>query len=551
MTTEPQSNEEPNDEHDTPRTHQSLSRRATLGLLSLSGVGLLAGPASANPPGGKGDGPPTPWEDTDADGLLETPDFDGIDVGTVVAPTVKTSDDTPLDLSVNDERALRLEPTTDHGSNVIGGLAANSVTDDVGGATIAGGGSSSFPNKVMAALGTIGGGLGNTASGNRATVSGGAENTASGDEATVAGGQLNEASGISGATVGGGYSNVANGYNATIAGGQHNETPGTYDAIGGGVGNKTGGSATVSGGENNAAIGFTSTVAGGIQNTASASGATVGGGAGNEAGGINGSTVGGGNGNVADGYTATVGGGAGNTASGDDATIPGGRRNSATADYSFAAGRQAQADHKGAFVWADSTNARVASTGSDQFIARASGGVYFGTDSNPDLSPGFISTSTGAYLSEGGTWTNASSAARKTAFAPADPGEALSSVCDLPIQTWQYKDEDNDTRHVGPTAEAFHDTFEVGGDEQTISTVDADGIAFAAIQGLADEVESQSERQAETIAELHEQNAKMEERLSTELEAKDQQIRELREQNQELQDRLESLERTVNTRSDG
>ena len=48
--------------------------------------------------------------------------------------------------------------------------------------------------------------------------------------------------------------------------------------------------------------------------------------------------------------------------------------------YTFAAGQQAQANHQGTFVWADSTNAPFASTGNDQFLIRANGGVGINTN---------------------------------------------------------------------------------------------------------------------------------------------------------------------------
>jgi len=37
---------------------------------------------------------------------------------------------------------------------------------------------------------------------------------------------------------------------------------------------------------------------------------------------------------------------------------------------------------------------------------------------------------------------------------------------------------------VGPVAQDFHAVFEVGSDDTAIATVDADGVALAAIQGL-------------------------------------------------------------------
>src|SRR5205085_11815757 len=54
--------------------------------------------------------------------------------------------------------------------------------------------------------------------------------------------------------------------------------------------------------------------------------------------------------------------------------------NTAAGNYSFAAGRQAKANHNGAFVWADHTFVDFASTGVNQFLIRASGGVGINTN---------------------------------------------------------------------------------------------------------------------------------------------------------------------------
>ena len=66
----------------------------------------------------------------------------------------------------------------------------------------------------------------------------------------------------------------------------------------------------------------------------------------------------------------------------DYATVPGGRDNVGGGDYSFAAGRRAKANHQGSFVWADSTDADLASSGNNQFLIRATGGVGIGKN-NP------------------------------------------------------------------------------------------------------------------------------------------------------------------------
>jgi hypothetical protein len=79
--------------------------------------------------------------------------------------------------------------------------------------------------------------------------------------------------------------------------------------------------------------------------------------------------------NIASGEGATVGGGAANIAAGLGATVPGGAQNSAVANWSFAAGHRAIANHNGSFVWADDSAPFFFSTATNQFAIRASSGV--------------------------------------------------------------------------------------------------------------------------------------------------------------------------------
>ncbi|HET9531928.1 MAG TPA: DNRLRE domain-containing protein [Blastocatellia bacterium] len=125
--------------------------------------------------------------------------------------------------------------------------------------------------------------------------------------------------------------------------------------------------------------------------------ATVGGGDRNTASG-NSSAVGGGLNNSARGVSSTVGGGTNNLADGNFATVPGGFANRARGNSSFAAGFGAKANHNGAFVWADSTNANFDSTANDQFLIRAAGGV--GINTNAPLSILTIS-GTGSFSDSG------------------------------------------------------------------------------------------------------------------------------------------------------
>jgi hypothetical protein len=232
---------------------------------------------------------------------------------------------------------------------------------------VGGGGDSAAVDSNSASGGwsTVGGGIRNTASGLQAVVSGGTSNTASALDAVVGGGVLSTASAYS-ATVAGGSVNTASGIGATVSGGHLNAASGGEATVGGGTVNKASHiDATVSGGNTNTASGFQSTVGGGSLNIASSVAATVGGG----------------NSNTAGNFYATVGGGSANAANGNYSTVPGGSANRAAGSFSLAAGQQANANHNGTFVWADSENTDFASTGDNQFLIRAAGGVGIGTAS--------------------------------------------------------------------------------------------------------------------------------------------------------------------------
>lgn len=69
------------------------------------------------------------------------------------------------------------------------------------------------------------------------------------------------------------------------------------------------------------------------------------------------------------------------------------------------------------------------------------------------------------------------------------PG-GVGKVAQLPIQTWAYK-SDPHTKHLGPVAQDFHAAFGLGTDDKHIATVDADGVAVAAIQGLNQKLEEE------------------------------------------------------------
>ena len=327
---------------------------------------------------------------------------------------------------------------------------------------------------------TIGGGHSGLASGYYTTIAGGYEGEASGNYSAVGGGQYNTARGLD-ATVGGGYGNFASADSATVSGGTGNSVYAPYGTIAGGGLNSdnstspnrvTDSYGTVGGGGNNqAGNGTTSltdaiyaTVAGGLSNTASSSYAVVSGGYDNTA---------------SDGPFASVAGGRSNTASAAYAMVPGGYNNTASGTYSFAAGRQAKATQSGSFVWGDNTAHSISSTLPNQFIARASGGVRFYSNA---------AATTGVSLAAGsGAWSNLSDRNMKDNFAAVNSERILERVASMPIQRWNYKSQDASVKHIGPTAQDFAAAFGVGENDTTISTVDADGVALAAIQGLYQE----------------------------------------------------------------
>ena len=95
------------------------------------------------------------------------------------------------------------------------------------------------------------------------------------------------------------------------------------------------------------------------------------------------------------------------------------------------------------------------------------------------------SGATGAELTPGSSsWTVLSDRKAKTAVQAVDGRDVLKKVASLPLNTWRYKTQDAKFRHMGPMAQDFYAAFKLGESDKGIDTVDADGVALAAIQGL-------------------------------------------------------------------
>jgi hypothetical protein len=197
--------------------------------------------------------------------------------------------------------------------------------------------------------------------------------------------------------------------------------------------------------------------------------------------------------------------GHGNSAGGDYSSVLGGLNNSAGGLYSVAAGHDVTVTHGATFVWNGwaGTGSAAASFRDNSFQIHGQGGLDIeygarradgGGTAWVFIGNGFpgqaIATYTGAFLSTGGVWTNNSDRARKTLVEPVDTRAILEKVSTLPITSWHYREEDKGVRHIGPMAQDFYAAFTLGPSETAIGTVDADGVALAAIQGLNAKLET-------------------------------------------------------------
>jgi len=294
-----------------------------------------------------------------------------------------------------------------------------------------------------------------------------------------------------------GSGNVADFY-AFIGGGSNNEALGRFSVVGGGSTNKATDDSVVVGGIQNFAD-QGAAIVGGKANTASM---TIGGGEGppfigagyNNSATARRSVIGGGRDNQATGPGSTIAGGEFNTTPATWSIVPGGQQNQAGGVASLAAGYRAKVrdavaagnsnGDEGTFMWADNNEADFTSDGSRKFLVRASGGtdIY----SNSGLTAG-VTLAAG-----GGSWSSVSDKNLKENFAEIDKVALLEKLSAIPVTSWNYRSQDSSIRHIGPMGQDFHSAFGVGETETRLSTIDADGVALAAIQGLYEIVQDKN-----------------------------------------------------------
>lgn len=221
---------------------------------------------------------------------------------------------------------------------------------------------------------------------------------------------------------------------------------------------------------------------------------------------------------VASGFASTAMGQS--TASGDTSTAMG-HDTIADGKYSTAMGHNVSTGgHAGSFIYGDSVHSGVvSSTRDDQFEVIAHGGFLFDSQNGGGFTvavPNFYLQTNGGSItstpdglngvtlnSGSGAWTTISDRNAKTAVYPADVRDVLKKVVMLPMNTWQYKTQEAKYRHMGPMAQDFYAAFHLGESDKGIDTVDADGVALAAIQGLNILL---AENDAKAVARLNEKD---------------------------------------------
>jgi trimeric autotransporter adhesin len=161
-----------------------------------------------------------------------------------------------------------------------------------------------------------------------------------------------------------------------------------------------------------------------------------------------------------------------------DAAIAIGYTTTADADYSMAFGYRASTNgHTGAKVFGDaSTTDSIQAVANNEFAVRAAGGFRF--RSNATLTNGCNIAAGGASI------LCSSSKTLKDNYVDVDGEDILARMRTVPVKTWEYREEVDRPRHMGPFSEDFSRAFGLGNDTLAIGHLDIDGVNFAGIKAL-------------------------------------------------------------------
>jgi len=170
----------------------------------------------------------------------------------------------------------------------------------------------------------------------------------------------------------------------------------------------------------------------------------------------------------------------------------------------------------GTFVWSDGSATASAetfrNTANNEFALRATGGFRFRTN---------LSGTTGCNLPAGsGVFNCTSSRTTKQNFMVVDGNDVLSRLRQVPISTWNYISEGDQSRHMGPMAEDFFSAFKLGVSDKAIGIQDLAGVNLAAIKALDERTTQLQQKQNELeqlrsqVVQLETANEALERRLS-------------------------------------
>jgi hypothetical protein len=176
-----------------------------------------------------------------------------------------------------------------------------------------------------------------------------------------------------------------------------------------------------------------------------------------------------------------------NTIAAGTASFAAGNDVQATANLSVVLGSRATADDTGSFMFGDGSlgAGRMFSFAPNSFSVRAAGGYILYSNAT---------YTAGVQLPAGASaWSVLSDEASKENFKDLAGERVLAKIARMPVREWNYKAQDASIRHVGPTAQDFHAAFGLGEDPKRISTIDADGIALAAVKALEARTQSLAE----------------------------------------------------------
>jgi Chaperone of endosialidase len=109
--------------------------------------------------------------------------------------------------------------------------------------------------------------------------------------------------------------------------------------------------------------------------------------------------------------------------------------------------------------------------------------------------------SVGQFSGQG--FNNTSDRNAKKNFSNIDAQNVLEKITAMPITRWNYKTDASSVAHVGPMAQDFHAAFGLNGtDDKHISSIDAQGVALAAIQGLNQKLETENAKLRSSLTDL-------------------------------------------------